>query len=44
MFICVILDRAEIPITDDLIEKMNLIEILFELTNGTLTFLENERR
>ena len=44
MLICVVLDRTEISITDDLIEKMNLIENLFELTNETLTFLENKRR
>ena len=44
MLICVVLDRTEISITDDLIEKMNLTELLFELTNKTLTFLENEHR
>ena len=44
MLVCVILDRAEIPISYDLIEKMNLIESIFELTNETLTFLEDENR
>ena len=43
MLICVILDRAEIPISSDLIEKMNLIESTFELTDETLTFLEDEK-
>lgn len=42
MLICVVLYRAEISITDDLIEKMNLIENLFEIANETLTFLENK--
>jgi tetratricopeptide (TPR) repeat protein len=44
MIICILLDRAEIPISQDLIEKMNLIESTFELTNETLTFLEDEKR
>jgi tetratricopeptide (TPR) repeat protein len=44
MLVCAILDRAEIAISYDLIEKMNLVESLFELTDETLTFLENENR
>ena len=44
MLVCVILDRAEIAISYDLIEKMNLKESVFELTNETLTFLEDEDR
>jgi tetratricopeptide (TPR) repeat protein len=44
MLVCVILGRAEIPISGELIDKMNLRESLFELTNETLTFLEDEDR
>jgi tetratricopeptide (TPR) repeat protein len=44
MLVCILLDRAEIAITYDLIEKINLVESVFELTNETLTFLEDEKR
>jgi tetratricopeptide (TPR) repeat protein len=44
MLLCVILDRAEIPISGELIDKMNIRESLFELTDETLTFLEDEDR
>ena len=44
MLVCVMLDRAEIAITFDLIDRMKLTESTFELTNETLTFSEDEKR
>ena len=37
----ILLDRAEIPISRDLIDKMNLMKSIFELTDETLTFSED---
>jgi hypothetical protein len=44
MLICAILDRAGIPITEDLLSNMNMIEYARKLIDETLTFSKVENK